>query len=1063
MNISDALLMDTIDLTDSVNDQLREEQYEVYCLYLELVADVVTLLELPEKPIIFIGNSCGKDSLLVTLATINAYGDCLRRGSIEPSRRLVIATVNTLVESLPMIMLTQYLIPRIKAYAISLGINLDYQELTPPLNDEYFIRWGAASKLVTNASRSGDCTVILKTDVTNRYITQLMAEEAGHTVITVSGQRLDESVRRANNMQSQNVAFKTSADIREQLQSTDIGLQSFAPIRHWTTEQVFTFHEMVGTRPIARSLLPEQPVIPSFVPNHGLLIEIYGNGSNDVCSVAVGSTKMGAGCGGRARYGCMCCTVVTEDKSSEALTRYPRWEVLGASKGLRVRDFLFRLSASSSRAFHAKAIDLVGFHRICLQPNVLRSRDLEALVWFASQLAVDSANEANRFKALVAAGRELEHEGYADIYNDANMSDEIKAEMLAMYREVAQQPLWNCYSEKHAIMQSFNWSLQGIAALPFRPWVIYNRVVNGERRNYPLLNTEYEAKFGKISLANKTPEARVIRMYTPEHEQQFNPMTAPHFLSFHQRGLDVADLLDTESNCSVEHYAKNSTSVKVTLMRVAKGVTVVSAKLNGRQLPAQALDLIRDDVVEQFRARLTEGDTVTADYVIPFMANDAFQYYLRDTVTQKVRRICHTERVLERKAGKVIRNNTRLRFYSANQDAEFESSTISNPFLRVRFEQDQVKAYQMVDTFDENYVNSQNVHLDLEKMNLWLATGGREQAMTMHDTALAMALRDRTPARRFHGTDVAHLLLSAGGMMIKSGYSKTFMNMLKRTELLAELGAYDYANLSADRLDRHPNVMTMAQHRQDKIACVNRIRIERNRLRAERHLMVSADFSYGDLSERLLQDVRTFSTEAQRCITLLNAAIKVSFTGVQDINELNAVDHGKLAQFWLSYYNSALTSPSDFVALCLPCRQAREFIASREFLAFTRAFNEQMSTLNATLGTCPTLTTMKVTAKQAVNTIKNVADFGPMDKYTATNIYRSAVEATFGDEWQFALPITGTALATHLSGVITRVAPWLDTLTALHAQLGDQIAVGQLKSVKKLSFTERLKLMQACA
>ena len=73
------------------------------------------------------------------------------------------------------------------------------------------------------------------------------------------------------------------------------------------------------------------PPIPSFLNNFALLLEIYGNGSNDVCEVAIGQTKQGAGGVVELVMGVRNCTMVANtDHSSTALTAYPRWLELGA-------------------------------------------------------------------------------------------------------------------------------------------------------------------------------------------------------------------------------------------------------------------------------------------------------------------------------------------------------------------------------------------------------------------------------------------------------------------------------------------------------------------------------------------------------------------------------------------------------------------------------------------------------------------------------------------------------------------------------------------------------------
>ena len=97
------------------------------------------------------------------------------------------------------------------------------------------------------------------------------------------------------------------------------------------------------------------------------------------------------------------------------------------------RDFLYRLSCDiDARALHARAYDPVGYNRAALQPNVLKPKHLDKIVRFASQLTLDSIRIAKEFKALVAEGRELEHEGYRCIYDDPNIPPKTKKAFLEM-------------------------------------------------------------------------------------------------------------------------------------------------------------------------------------------------------------------------------------------------------------------------------------------------------------------------------------------------------------------------------------------------------------------------------------------------------------------------------------------------------------------------------------------------------------------------------------------------------------------------------------------------------
>jgi hypothetical protein len=261
--------------------------------------------------------------------------------------------------------------------------------------------------------------------------------------------------------------------------------------------------------------------------------------------------------------------VAAKDHSSTALAALPRWRVLGAENALRVRDYLFRLSVDiDARALHARAYDPVAYNRAALQPNTLKPKHLEKMVRYASQLSLDSLKGASEFKALVAQGREMEHEGYSDIANDPNMPPRTKKAFLEMYKECAQEPQLELFSEQHAILLSFRWSIDGISAAPYRPLAIWKQLESGKGWiPYPKLNTEYELLHGtgSVTLQNSKslPEAVMMPIFKTEVPEQYalNPLP---LLSLWSRPNDASDVYEEDHNCSIERQANHLVNIQVT-------------------------------------------------------------------------------------------------------------------------------------------------------------------------------------------------------------------------------------------------------------------------------------------------------------------------------------------------------------------------------------------------------------------------------------------------------------------------------------------------------------------
>ncbi|MEZ9709713.1 hypothetical protein AB4254_13630 [Vibrio breoganii] len=513
-----ALLDDSlaIDITGDVVTKEKTLFNSVATKFETVVQEISNILLHERKPVCVIKLSHGKDSSTVSNCTFEAYRRLIAKGAIESSRPLIIISGDTKVEQHPMVMYPNFDADNIKVYCEINNINLYYIKSEPGLKDEFFVKYGGANKLLSNATRSGDCTPILKTDPANKALKTILGSTEA-PLISLVGSRRNEGSRRTANMDKQGILHKSATDLLDEVSTMEIGtITDFAPIRDWCFDEVFGYLRIAGTEPIEQS----EHTLPFHMPHAGLLLEIYGNGSGaEVCELALGANQQSAACGGKARFGCTVCTQVPNDKSSEGLNQLERWRALGSENALRVRDWLFRVSCSiDARAYHAKSIDPV-FNRIMLQPNVLKTRYLEKMVRYAAQLTLDSHRAAEEFSALVDQGLEHTHPGYAEILADTSMTENTKKLFLRMYKQEAQKPLMNYFNTKHAILLSFQWALDGVGALPYRPLAILRDVMMYNKRiPYPKLNSEMP--YAVTLKSEPVPEAFVLRMYKEEYEQK---------------------------------------------------------------------------------------------------------------------------------------------------------------------------------------------------------------------------------------------------------------------------------------------------------------------------------------------------------------------------------------------------------------------------------------------------------------------------------------------------------------------------------------------------------------
>lgn len=887
----------------NINEQELQEQQRLSDIvkdFFDGVAEIRLLIK-TIKAIIHCPVSQGKDSTIVELMAMEAYRQAREAGEIAENHPLILSTVDTAGEAIPMKMYVRYARKRILAYAKQHGINMIYDIVTPPVYDEYFVRFSGAQKLIPNATRNGDCSVILKITPSERYVKRVLGDlsstYSNSPVVSCVGSRLDESGRRASNMQRQGIASKNVAKLLSEMGKESFGgttIYKFAPIKNWSTDSVFDALRIAGSRPLLRRKGFES--IPAFLSDFGLLLEIYGNGSNETCEISVGSNAS-SGCNGKARFGCVFCTMVAvKDNSSTALAALPRWRVLGAENTLRVRDYLFRLSIDmDARALHARAYDPVVFNRVALQPNILKPRYLEKMIRYAGQLTLDSRIAANEFKYLVSQGREMEHEGYRDIAEDPFMPPKTKKAFLEMYKECAQDPecLNVLFSDKHAIVLSFRWAIDGIGAAPYRPLAIWE----GLKKNkgwipYPLLNTEYEARYGALSLNNNSelPEAVMMPVYEYEDMENY-PLNPSPLLDLWTRPNDLSDLFDAEQNCSLSTSAKHNAQLELTWQpfvsmsktgEVVFESTILSARLNGKLLPELThgilsklgeIERFKETVSKEWKLLMTKNRDVSPEQLDasinawmaefnskPLRARFDLANFEQVTLftgfSEQARKqapaINFTRRVTKVRRNQIERGNTRMVFYSHQPDSRLylahkqEVSLFVPNFQVVRQKFVAVHNGEQ-DAFNEDAL--QSIFVDEQAYLNWLESGGMARALSIHDAKLRERRGNRSAMRYYGGTIPAEQLMANGVISVDMGYYSNLLNIIRRTQVFDMIGFFGLQNKSAKEVLSHPCAIPMAKHRQDKYAVLKKIQAHRRKQRKlvressnEIHLKQSLDF-----------------------------------------------------------------------------------------------------------------------------------------------------------------------------------------------------------------------------
>lgn len=985
--------------TNQIDNEITVLHRRVIDGFHSVVADIRSLIEDDAGYVCHEGISHGKDSTLVALCLIEAYRQSINEGKIEANRPLIMSTVNPKAESLPMQMYSEFAAPYLQAYADQLGINLWYDTISPDFHDEYACRYLSAQKIIQNASMSGDCTVILKTSVSEKYIKGLlkrfetlpgMEQYVNSPVISLSGSRsTDESSRRSMNMAKQGTAQKTVEELKGELKTqsalkTSYRLFQYAPIRDWVTDEVFTALELAGEKPLTRNMLGIQNPIPGFMSDFALLLAIYGNAAQDACEIAIGQ-KEGAGCSGKARYGCLICTQVgTIDKTQTSLAKQERWNILGQEEALRLRDFMFRLSTDmKARALHAKAYDKVTFGRIAMQPNVLKPRYLEKLVRLFAQLSIISERRAADFRELIAQGKTELHPGMIEIQQDPTLNAKARRRYLQMYKEQAQKPQIKIFSERHAIYLSYRWGMDGIACLPFRPLAVWRDLNSDEKAwiPFPKTNAEWESETGKkIKLVDPNyplPEAIMMPVFKYEEPEHYVE-NYQSLLSFWKRPADTSDITLEQgfNNCTLEKVSKHGVPVK-TEANISMSINEIEKEgdgykimaflgddegpteicnvqfstpvmgkvwINGKVAPKSfttdyekstfsglaesriraVMDSLTEKIMEtEFsslrKARQFVERTLASEFpskkptmlagTIPFLRIGTLGIEYKAKSRQAGAKLHFTKRVTRKKAGKLERGNTRMKFYPMEPDSRLHDAHV-NPLDM--FEVDFTSHYEKAIFNQHELINADGELFDGAKIavteqsvEMFKTLGGMKEALELHDSYLRKAIKRREPVRQFISTCAAEILNAQGGVLVSPSYINTYRELLKRTQLFAEIGALDFQAKSAEEIAQQPWAITMKQHRKDKIAVLNMVR----KLRVRQRNRIKAELSGVDVESRITAQVnRLFDDAENNLVQGVNALCANIFNSQFDTHEISLAQRATTHKTWLLLNQEALTT-----------------------------------------------------------------------------------------------------------------------------------------------------------
>ncbi|WP_019566302.1 DNA phosphorothioation system sulfurtransferase DndC [Agrobacterium sp. 10MFCol1.1] len=237
-----------------------------------------------------VGYSGGKDST----CTLQLVWQALSELPEEQRRKPVfVISSDTLVETPVIVRYIDVTLERIDTAARAQGLPIQTQKVMPRVDRSFWVNL-IGRGYPAPSRRFRWCTERLKIEPADEFIRERVAEYG--EVVMVLGVRTSESATRAQSMSFHKI--KGSLLSRH---SSLLNAFVYAPIEAFSTDDVWTY-----------LLQNDSP----WGNDNRDLVAMYRNASSGECPLVVDTTTPSCG---NSRFGCWVCTVVTKDKSMEAM------------------------------------------------------------------------------------------------------------------------------------------------------------------------------------------------------------------------------------------------------------------------------------------------------------------------------------------------------------------------------------------------------------------------------------------------------------------------------------------------------------------------------------------------------------------------------------------------------------------------------------------------------------------------------------------------------------------------------------------------------------------------
>ena len=236
-----------------------------------------------------IGFSGGKDSTLLLQLVWNAIS---KIKDVAWTRDIYVVCNDTLVENPKIVDFIERTLKRVEKSAVEQGLPIRVERTRPRLEDTFWLNVvGKGYPSPTNMFRW--CTERLKINPTTRFITEKINEK-GEAIILL-GTRTDESANRARSIKKHEIKGQR---LRKHLLPNAF---VYAPIKDVSINELWQYLMQVA---------------PPWGGTHKELVTLYRNANSGDCPLVIDDTTPSCG---SSRFGCWVCTVVSKDKSMDAL------------------------------------------------------------------------------------------------------------------------------------------------------------------------------------------------------------------------------------------------------------------------------------------------------------------------------------------------------------------------------------------------------------------------------------------------------------------------------------------------------------------------------------------------------------------------------------------------------------------------------------------------------------------------------------------------------------------------------------------------------------------------